>query len=51
MSLLIALIPALIAVWIFHATCRMQSTKAAPKHPRAPLSDHTPPPPTFGSVA
>ena len=52
MTLLLALVPALIAVYIFHATCSMRSPKAEARMREAnKLGDRTPPPPNYGRVA
>lgn len=52
MTLLLALVPALIAVYIFHATCSMQSPKAKARlEEAARFGDRTPPPPNYGRVA
>lgn len=51
MTLLLALVPAAIALYIFHATCRMRSPKADARLERGQFGDHTPPPPNFGRVA
>ncbi|MCA9626795.1 MAG: hypothetical protein KC766_03995 [Myxococcales bacterium] len=52
MTLLLALIPALIALYIFHATCSMRSPKAEARLKEAArLGDRTPPPPNYGRVA
>ena len=51
-SWLLALVPALIAVYIFHATCSMRSPKAEARMREAnKLGDRTPPPPNYGRVA
>lgn len=52
MTLLLALVPALIAVYIFHATCSMRSPKAEARLKEAArMGDRTPPPPNYGRVA
>ncbi len=51
MTLLLALVPAAVALYIFHATCRMRPPKAEPRLKRGAFGDRTPPPPNYGRVA